>query len=237
MKKNIIFILFIISSFCVFGQSKIIYINDKYNHYYSFTQEIVKKSKASNLTNSDKFFHFRIWLFGQAVEVWQNNDSTIDGQILNFTKSYNANNKNAKKKIYFKISKIEKQKAIEVYNLINQVDLINMPCSDSIKGWVVDCTDGYGSEIEFSNIEKYSFKNYYDPCVEDSLIEEVRTLRNFVKNLKSSLNLKTEYNSFTDKLPRGCYNNGSMAVKCKYSKRKAKRIYREYLEKKRLNTT
>ena len=198
--KNIYFILLFVGQIS-FGQiSKKIEIpvyqnlNNKndtslwFKNYFKLGQEI----KLPNLLQTNDTFYFRFWTHNQAIDIWTIDKVKIFGMVTNFAERYDA--KLLKKgqykidKVFYNTKKLDSLSARNIYKAIENLNLINIPSDEKIKGWSAGL-DGVEYLIETSTKTYYSFKTYWTPSVFSDTLSEAKRIQKFVDYLFKDLNL------------------------------------------------
>ncbi len=171
-----------------------------------FRNEIVlKKIGITNLRSTGKLNYYRFWWGCRIVEVWQNRDSSIGGQIICFGSESNDDTKNQgfRKKYHSSTCKLNKLKAAEAYKYIQGSNILNIKDGDSITGWNKGWADSYFYIIEVSNRKQYSSRQYINPSGQHSSIMEAKLVDVFYKNLFELVEVKLCWDRFIDDLPEG----------------------------------
>lgn len=185
---------------------------------------LVNDLKLPQLINSTDTFHFRFWTNGQAIDIWSNNYKIFYGQISNFTNTYVSydmeKQKSKPSKLIFNQTQLDTLLARHAFELIKTVEKI--PSQDSIRGWSRGF-DGITYLFEVSTPASYTFKNYWTPQAQDSILIAATQIQAFVDTIYSLLNLKKEYDAFFETLPPGSYTNDNYLITTKMSKRQMKK--------------
>lgn len=183
-----------------------------YNSYqYVDRNKTLKNVENEDFRSSTRDFNFRFRNYGQAVEIWKDNDS-IGGILTNYifkTKYDKLQDQN----IFIKKIELDKELASKTYNLIFNSGILDLDTDRKIDGWEQGM-DGITYTIEHANKKEYWYKSYWTPSSRDSLKEALIVI-NFINKLDDILALEANREKFIKKLPhRGCYNNGGMSVMC-----------------------
>jgi hypothetical protein len=198
--KNIYFILLFVGQIS-FGQiSKKIEIpvyqnsNNKgdtslwFKDYFKLGQEL----KLPNLQHTNDTFYFRFWTYNQAIDIWTFDRVKIFGMVTNFAERYDA--KLLRKgqyivdKVFYNTKKLDSLSAKNIYKAIENLNLVDIPSDEKIKGWSAGF-DGVEYLIEASSKTNYSFKTYWTPSVFSDTLNEAKRIQKFVDYLFKDLNL------------------------------------------------
>ena len=171
MKKTIIIIiqLLLISAICFSQKNKGIKkdssvirthvgVNHKsFSNYNSLQQEL----KITDLQSTFNHFHFRLWTFGQAIDIWRDSSQILNGCITSY--SYKINKKdNSRKRTIKRIDSLEVEGVIEAFQFIQRSKTLDDTGFRAIPNWIGSC-DGYVYAIEHCNSKEYFFKSYNTP--------------------------------------------------------------------------
>lgn len=180
-------------------------VGDTVHWSYRVVNKIEKDIELLDFETSKHDFDFRFRNMGQVVEIWRENDS-IKGLMTN----YIFWGRKGKSKTLFKKNAISPQKAESIYRMINDSKILNLPFDEG----KYFCTDVNPYIFETADKQNYIFKFSWAICSrEDSL----QFIRQFVKQLDDTLQLRESYRDFRNTLPRvGTYSSGGIVI-TKYS--------------------
>lgn len=209
MKKLQIIIFLILFTFHSFSQTKEIKGDTIY--WYKSNIELQKTLDLKNFEKSNDEFNFRYRDHGQVIEI-SKNDNEFYGTITNFIyhtrKVKNNKTETLSNKIILPAKQVEK-----IYNIVQNSKILELPSDKNIENWDQGM-DGVTYIVEHSDKKTYWLKNYWTPSSQGSIPEAIIVL-GLVKNLSETLNLKEEYSSFKNTLPKyGCYNSGGNVNMC-----------------------
>lgn len=203
MKLNFTF-LFLLFLTTVFGQKT---VNDsieliKFNKYYS----VQLKNQLPELLNTKEDFYFRLSYHGTKIDIWKDSTNTINGILTKFI--FSEELKTKKEDTIFVKYPIEK--ANEIYSLINELKILDIPLEKEIKNWSKG-NDGITYTFEFANKTNYQIKSYWTPKAQDSTIIEAKKLIDFCDKIKYLVKYDSINKQFENELLPGFkYNNGSI---------------------------
>lgn len=203
MKQNFTF-LFLLFLTTVFGQKT---VNDSIKKRDSdkYDSKILKKTQLPDLLKTKEDFYFRLSFEGTKIDIWKDSTDNTNGILTKFI--FSEGHKTNKKDTIFNKYKLENSD--EIYNLINESKILDIPSEKEIKNW------GYGHDgitytFEFANKYKYQIKSYWTPSAQDSTITEARSLVKFCEEINVLAKYYSTNESFERELPRGfTYENGS----------------------------
>ena len=202
MKQNFTFLLFLLTTIVV-GQKK---VNDsiglaQQNKYYSLR---LVKLQLPELLKTKENFYFRLSYHGTKIDIWKDSTNTINGILTKFI--FSEELKTKKKDTIF--VKYPIKKANEVYNLINESKILDIPSEKEIKNWS-NGFDGITYTFEFANKHNYQIKSYWSPKAQDSTITEAKQLVNFCEKIEYLANNDSIKEQFIGALKPGFhYKNG-----------------------------
>jgi len=190
---------------------------------YKWNQDLAKELGLANVANSQSDFYFRMWYHGQVlshvIDIRSTNDSTYKAMMTLYTKEFIDNTKKEPtERIYSKKVELNSVVGARAHELIVSQKINSIPSEDLISGWSRGL-DGDTYTIEFADKNKYSFKSYWTPTVQDSLKEAIRLI-GFIKDLNRIVEMEQRLSAFPSEIPFECYNTGGPATACKVLPRK-----------------
>ncbi len=196
--------------------------NSQYDsvYYYQFISGLQQSLKIKPLNYTTDTFHFRFWRVNQAIDIWTNDFLKFYGLVTSF---YEDDTKK-KKPLDNKVRTVKQQQVLDsvrakqVYNLVNQYKLVELPDADKIEGWRTGL-DGFSYITETSTSSDYNFKTYWSPNAQDSTISEAQKIINFDKQLEELLNLENLEKEFFKSLPSGSYHYSGTIIRFQKSVR------------------
>jgi hypothetical protein len=190
--------------------------------WYKHTQSIIRDLDQQDLKLTKQYHSLRIWTEKQFIEVSYNLKNYAFATVTNFTTSENSGKNYSSRDIVNHDS---------LLLLIDSINLLEIPSQKEIKCWgkrngdsaTRGCNDGITYFIEFATDTTYSFKSY--SCPDAWGCEEAAKINLFYKRLEALLNLESRFNKFIQTLPKDCYDNGMIYLRCtdKKSTRKKNR--------------
>lgn len=206
MKQNFTF-LFLLFVMTVFGQKT---VNDSIEkkEYDKYNLRIVKKTQLPDLLKTKEDFYFRLSFEGTEIDIWKDSTNNINGILTKFI--FSKEDKTNKNDTIFKKYKLEN--SYEIYNLINESKILDIPSEKEIKNWS-NGHDGITYTFEFANKYNYQIKSYWTPSAQDSTITEAKSLVKFCEEINVLAKYYSTNESFERELPLGFkYENGSIWV-------------------------
>ncbi len=190
--------------------------------WYKHIQSIIRDLDQEDLKLTKQYYTLRIWTEKQFIEVSYNFKNHEFVTVTNFTTSKNSG------KSYSSTDIVNHDSLLL---LIDTFNLLEIPSEKEIQCWgkrngdpaIRGCNDGITYSIEFSTDTTYSFKSYSCPDAWDC--EEAAKINRFYKQLETLLNLESRFDKFIQTLPKDCYDNGMIYLRCtdKKSTRKKNR--------------
>ena len=111
---------------------------------------------------------------------------------------------------FIKIKSLTQDTVNFVRQLFHSSGILTLPTDDAIKGWQQGF-DGITYFVEYSTTDNYSFKSYWTPKAQDSLIEAIQVQR-FVDSVFSLVDAGEIWKSFVKTIPYESYYNGGPSV-------------------------
>lgn len=192
--------------------------NGDTSYWYLNRYERYKKLNLTNIETNTDDFHFRLWLNGQIVEIWTQDNKTFFGALINYIDSNERFDiKKQKTNTYKTFSnqvQLDTSIARQTYILYKTINSI--PTEDSIIEWKSGL-DGITYVFEISTPTFYSFKSYWTPSIQDSNLIEAKQIQKFIDEINQILNLDVEYDKFFSTLKPGCYTINHCLIMTKLS--------------------
>lgn len=209
MKKSLFIVFLTILALSAQAQNKEIFA-DTASYVFKSRTKYPQQANLPDLLQSTNDFHFRYssFPFGQIVDVWKNNDS-LGGSITNYVKhSYGF--KRRKKETIIKSHTIDSTTLPQVYELVCDSVVWNLPDDSEIKDWG-EWVDGTLYYLEYATDKGYWIKSYKNPEGEKTLQEAI-IITLFIKQLDTVLQLTESRERFKEDRPkRGCYHYPPMS--------------------------
>ena len=206
--KLITFLAFFEIAFAtVSGQNKFIFSKDSDTvFWYGQKNEYARQFQLDLIENNKSTHVFRIWVPGEIIKV-ETTDSIFSGDITLFVED-NSDAKKTFKKKYI----ISPNQARKTLDLINSMQIENLPSDNQIKNWKKENMDGTTLFIEYKKGNQYSFKTYFVPERQDTLNEAV-ILMNFFNNVRLEINTAFFNKDFLDHVPFSSWSSpGSRTI-------------------------
>src|SRR5690606_27856921 len=200
-------IIFIILLSVQFGFSQNKQIEGDTIYWYKYAKELENEIQLNDFEQSKNDFVFRFRNYGQVVEIMKDSTS-FSGTITNYV--YYRKKRGTDSKTLFNKENISTEQAKQVYNLIKDTQILDLPSDKDINGWQQG-TDGTIYILEYADKSTYSFKHYWSPHIQE--VPEAKKFQNFIAALSDMLRLNRSHQEFEDNLPKrsGFYNVGSIA--------------------------
>ena len=222
--QTIIFLLFFSS---IFGQTKtfhnIVSSKGDTSYWYKYHCHILKKLSLVPLETTTQKEYFRIWTDKQAIDIWQTQTGTISGAITTWAAECVPEHERETNRVYVLTKALNTDTAILVRQLYISSGILNLPTEDSIKGWQQGL-DGILFFIEYATKDYYSFKSYWTPQAQGSLIEAIK-VQNFIDSAFKLANAHAVWELFTKEIPYECYMTGGTSASMKILTKKEKKKY------------
>lgn len=226
-------IIFTLLCFSVsFSQNKNIYgVTSPNGDTIFWYKHLNKQRNKLSLPSLDSFLvkeYYRVWTNQQVINIWQNKNGTTIGELITWTNEYAPYDEKETKRTYVNVQPLTGDTAEYVRQLFLSSGILGLPTDDSIKGWQQGL-DGIIYTFEQSTNDTYSFKTYWTPKAQDSLIEAMQ-VQSFIDSVFSMVDAQQKWQSFAKNIPYQCYINGGPSVTCK--KLTAKEIKKYVKERK-----
>lgn len=203
MKLNYTFLFFIFLT-TAFGQKTVNDSIEKKEHD-KYESQILKKTQLPDLLNTKEEFYFRLSYYGTIIDIWKDSTKTINGVLTKFI--YKSKSKKIKRDTIFEKYPLHNSK--EIYKLINESKILDIPSEKEIKNWGHG-HDGITYSFEFSDKKNYQIKSYWTPRAQDSTIIEAIKIEDFCKKIHSLVKQDSINEQFKNKLKPGfSYTTGS----------------------------
>jgi hypothetical protein len=176
---------------------------------YSKPSPTGKDIELQDFETSKHDFDFRFRnSMGQVIEIWRENDS-IGGILTNYI--FWTKGKKEGWKTLFEKNVISPQKAESVYRMINSSGILDLPFEkDRDPETMYFCTDVSPYIFETADKQSYNVKISWAIC---SSKDTLQSVKQFVKQLEDTLQLRTSYDDYRKSLPRlGAYNSGGLGI-------------------------
>jgi hypothetical protein len=185
--------------------------NNNTSYWYKYIQNIVQKTNKEDLLKTKKYNHLRVWTEKQFIDVSYNFRGYEFATVTNFTTSKRTG------KIHSHTDIVNED---SILVLIDGVGPLEIPSEEEISCWgkrngdpaTRGCNDGITYSIEFSTDTTYSFKSYSCPSSWDC--KEAAKIDSFFKQLEHLLKLEHRFDKFIQTLPKDCYDNGMIYLRC-----------------------
>ncbi|MES2558162.1 MAG: hypothetical protein V4590_00365 [Bacteroidota bacterium] len=192
------------------------------SYWYKHTNFIIRDLDEEDLKLTKEYYHLRIWTEKQFIDLSYNFRGYEFATITNFTTSKKTG------KIHSHTDIVNED---SILILVDSIGLLAIPSENEISCWgkrlgspmVHNCNDGITYLIEFSSDTTYSFKSY--SCPSGWNCNEAAKIDSFFKQLEHLLKLEQRFDKFIQSLPKDCYDNGMIYLRCtdKKSTRKKNR--------------
>lgn len=176
MKQKITF-LFLLFLSTVFGQKT---VNDSIEKkdFDKYDSSLLKKIQLPDLLNTKEDIYFRLSFNGSKIDMWKDSTDNLNGILTKYI--YRNNIKTNKRDTIFNKYRINNPK--EIYKLINESKILEIPSEKQIKNWE-NGKDGTTYTFEFANRHNYQIKSYWTPSVQDSKIIEAKKIVAFCEKI------------------------------------------------------
>ena len=190
------FTFFFCSTFHLFGQDNFRFSSDSDTAFwYNYKNSYVRDFKLGLIEIDTSKYVFRFWSNGLTIKLQHTNNNYL-GEVTRFVEQYPTK---TKKKIFVKRNIILPEVVYKAFKLIDSVKIYELPSDKNIKGWQQGL-DGITYFIECKVDNKYSFKNYWTPTSQDTLVE-AKLLLYFISSLENLLDLKNSSKIFQNEIP------------------------------------
>lgn len=236
-----IYIIFLFCSNFSFGQTRnvngIISLNGDTSFWYKHQIKQLKKLSLPLLNTSSYQEYYRLWTNKQVIDIWQNSDNTFGGKLTTWTDEYVPIDEQLTSRSFIVTKDLSADTIKVIRAFFQSSNMLSLPTDDSIKGWQHGF-DGITYVVEQLSKDNYSFKTYWTPKAQDSLIEAIQ-VQSYIDDVLAIVNAQEAWKSFTNLIPYECYINGGPGVTCKVLSATEKEKYikerRKYLKQRHEN--
>jgi hypothetical protein len=213
MKKTTFYILTILllTSSGAFSQDDLSRKNLNENIGSTYLTEYKQAEYYFNLVpleNSKYNFHFRYIKSGQIIDLYRENDENFSGQITNFIQEtkevktdYGYNS--APINYVFNKIKIADTNATKLGQYILNTKPNEIPTDSLIPNWNFNWLDCGAIKFKYKIKNRISSGTYTCPQNQNDSIKYVTGIKNLKDTISNILELKTTFDDFTNKLPKG----------------------------------
>jgi hypothetical protein len=226
-------LLTIISCFLfsfLFGQTKsfnnVTYSNGDTSFWYKYQQIVIKQLSLKRIDTSSTTYYFRLWTANQVLDVWQNIDYSLSGQLTTWVTEQTPSNEKDTDRVQIAKVLLKNDTVKLIQNLIEKTQILKLPTDDSIKGWKQGF-DGITYIIESASKTSYDFKTYWTPNAQDSTLQESKIFQAFVDTLFKFSNANNIWTEFQKTIPFECYSYSGFIVCKVLTKKERKKFIKE----------
>jgi len=215
MKKITIILLLIIFALSSWGQQAK-HLSGDTTYWYSQQLNLEKQLNLDDILKSTNKFEFRLWKYGQFVDIAETDSGILKGSILNYMFKYNPDKDRVKPKdVIRKKINIDTIQLRLIYNLIVKSQLENVPPDSKIKYWERG-KDGVTYIFQTSTDSTYSFKSYWEPYDQPDTLMKAKQIVDFLTEMNKILRVDKIQADFLNTLPPGRYTLGDSFMKIVY---------------------
>ncbi|MBC5774310.1 hypothetical protein H8S95_09580 [Pontibacter sp. KCTC 32443] len=205
--KLLLLILSLLISCSAFGQ-----LTETQSYWKSIRDKDVKELGMAKLDTAEYQKAYRIWRDYQVVELVQYNDSTYDGQIVNFATKHFGSKRKPKSELLVHKIKIPGQKVLSLMDTLKAFNIETLPDSEEIQNYPQGL-DGTTYVFEIGKNEVYRLYSYWEPESEryqDGSLPEIISVRKILESLDKEFTLNKFFAGFLGRLPKGEYSYGGI---------------------------
>ncbi|MBI1286033.1 MAG: hypothetical protein GC178_00480 [Flavobacteriales bacterium] len=207
--------LLLLIAISVFGQERELHIPIKQNGdtipWYDMQMKFVSILGLEPLQSTSSHLAFRIWTDKQVIEI-NEYPGHLSGRIISWAIEYSFEKQSTIGPVRFTIDTLPEVQTSLAKNLIKSSDIRKVPDERSIPNWLQGY-DGVTYYIEDADSSSYSFKSYWEPETQGSLVEAL-LVDSLIKKLCRVVEAKSYWTKFEDVLPFVCYQSAGPFVTC-----------------------
>ena len=219
MLRTLLLAIILFLNTTVYSQTKVIYpqlINNKdTSFWFKLTLQDLQKVGLKDLRYSTDKIHIRFWDQRQVIDLYSNDSSSFNGEIISFINGVPKGKK--KSKLFKQENILSPSDALNMYELFDSLRIFQIPIQDSIKDWN-NGSDGVEYIFEFSTPSFYSYKTYWTPEVQENVVE-AKQIYYLIKRLNSDYKMHEKWQELLNSLPLGHYSYGGVNM-IKFENRK-----------------
>jgi len=205
--KLLVLILSLFISCSAFGQ-----LTETQSYWKSIRDKEIKELGLAKLDSAEYQKAYRIWRDYQVVELLQYDDSTFDGQIVNFVTKHSGSKRKPKSEMLVHKVKIPAQTVSLLMDTLQENNIETLPDSEEIENYPQG-HDGTTYIFEVGKNEAYRLYSYWEPendRYQDGSLPEIISVRRILKSLNNEFSLNKLFVGFLDRLPKGEYSYGGI---------------------------
>jgi hypothetical protein len=203
-------IVILLLSFSAFGQR-----TESQLYWKTIVDKDAKELGMASLDSAGQSKIYRFWSNSmQVVELIQADDSTFDGNIINYVTKDSGTNKKPKKETLIHKTKIPSLTVKELIDTLYRANIETQPDSEEIKGYPQGF-DGRNYVFEIGKKGSYRICSYWEPENEhyqNGNLPEIINIRKILLILHSELPLGKLFSGFINRLPKGSYYYGGTGM-------------------------
>jgi hypothetical protein len=230
--RTIFYIVFLfLFSITILGQNipenSMLSTDSDTSYWMRYQSNILRNVKQAKPFHNADNFHFRLIYQGQLVsnliDLWQIKDSIYHLELIFYTREIVPDGETQTNRYYSEKITFDSIKAKDLYIIYSSKQINSIPTDKKIKNWSMGFD---GDEYIFETLENgnYTFKQYWTPSSQDSLLEG-SLITNFIKLTSDLLEIGKLKEDFSARIPFECYNSGGPLTSCKILTKKQKREY------------
>lgn len=166
---------------------------------------------------------------GQVIDLSSINDSTFQGTLVRYIWEYREVKKDWGKehepyRYVFVKDSIDANLATNLGQFLMKSGLDTLAHDSLIAGWSNGWTDCWSFEYQWKNDDRLIERDYYCSSNQNDTIPEKRVIMSSYERIKTELDLKARYETFTALLPGGTYSHDGfiMLLKSKSPRKRNK---------------
>lgn len=206
--KLLILIVVLLINLSAFCQT-----TERQSYWKIIVDKDAKELEINNLDSTGQIKTYRIWYNSmQVVELTQLNDSTFDGNIVNYVTKSSGTKKKPQKETLTHKTKIPSLTVRKLIDTLHSANIETLPDSDEIEGYPQGF-DGRNYVFEIGKKGCYRIYSYWEPENEqyqNGNLAEIINVRKILQALHSELPLNKLFSGFLNRLPKGSYNYGGI---------------------------
>lgn len=205
-------IFFILISFVstLHGQERYSKVNIEKNLRWNKNLSTLDKTylPIHDISDSCKFYHFRIRTVNQLIELYGDESQTFEGRIFNIIIEQKKGGKKTGRQFFhskyiFQCSEIEPVLASQLGRFLIAENLMGLPTDSIVENWEIRYQNGPSLRFDIKQGKKIIQLTYRMIWSQPDLNLFVKRIFDLEKSIESSLNLEKLYKEFKQNLDRG----------------------------------
>jgi hypothetical protein len=202
MKIQFTILLVILVATETLGQDRSLSADSDTVFWYKYYAGIKNQIGLEPIDKLQDDFYFRLWTGVNVIEL-RRTEGKVTGDVTFLVQQYKENKEG---KIYFKKTPLTTATTQQIYELINNYKIIELPTDKQINGWHMGL-DGITYMIETADKTNFSCKTYWTPTHDKDKLIEAKQLVDFLNKINSIEELNSIGKRFMARQPFSTWYN------------------------------